>query len=129
LWRVWMEEGVENLEGKIAWVTGAGSGIGESGAVALAREGATVVLTGRRKQALEAVAERINAAGGGKALVQAADVTKAAAVGKVAEAIRKEHGRLDIVVNNAGTNIPNRSWAQLSPEGIDTVIAGNLTSA
>jgi NADP-dependent 3-hydroxy acid dehydrogenase YdfG len=56
-----MEERVENLKGKVAWVTGAGSGIGESGAVALAQEGATVVLTGRRKQALEAVAERINA--------------------------------------------------------------------
>jgi len=124
-----MEAAVETLKGKIAWVTGAGSGIGEAGAVALAQEGATVILTGRRKQALEAVAERINASGGGKAHVQAADLTKAAAVGKLAEAIRKEHGRLDIVVNNAGTNIPNRSWSQLSPEGIDTVIAGNLTSA
>jgi NADP-dependent 3-hydroxy acid dehydrogenase YdfG len=120
---------VENLRGKIAWVTGAGSGIGESGAVALAREGATVVLTGRRKQALETVAERINASGGGKAVVQAADVTKAPAVGKIAEAIRAEHGRLDILVNNAGTNIPNRAWSQLEPEGIDAVIIGNLTSA
>ena len=73
---------MENLKGKVAWVTGAGSGIGEAGAVALAQEGATVVLTGRRKQALEAVAERINASGGGKAHVQAADVTKAAAVGE-----------------------------------------------
>jgi NADP-dependent 3-hydroxy acid dehydrogenase YdfG len=120
---------VDNLEGKVAWVTGAGSGIGEAGAVALAQEGATVVLTGRRKQALEAVAERINTSGGGKAFVQPADVTKAAAVGKVAEAIGSQHGRLDILVNNAGTNIPNRSWASLSPDGIDTVIAGNLNSA
>jgi NADP-dependent 3-hydroxy acid dehydrogenase YdfG len=120
---------VENLSGKIAWVTGAGSGIGEAGAVALAREGATVILTGRRKQALEAVAERINASGGGKAVVHDADVTKAAAVGKIAEAIRAGHGRLDILVNNAGTNIPNRAWHQLNPDGIDTVIAGNLTSA
>jgi NAD(P)-dependent dehydrogenase (short-subunit alcohol dehydrogenase family) len=126
---VWTEERVENLKGKVAWVTGAGSGIGESGAVALAREGATVVLTGRRKQALEAVAERINASGGGEALVQPGDVTKAAAVGKIAAAIRAQHGRLDILVNNAGTNIPNRNWQQLDPEGIDTVIAGNLTSA
>src|SRR4249920_2937787 len=118
---------VSNLKGKVAWVTGAGSGIGEAGAVALAQEGATVILTGRRKQALEAVAERINASGGGKAHVQAADLTKAAAVGKVADAISAAHGRLDIVVNNAGTNIPNRTWSQLNPEGIDTVIAGNLT--
>jgi NAD(P)-dependent dehydrogenase (short-subunit alcohol dehydrogenase family) len=120
---------VQNLKGKVAWVTGAGSGIGEAGAVALAQEGATVVLMGRRKQALEAVAERINASGGGKAVVQAGDVTKAAAVAKVAEAIAAQFGRLDIVVNNAGTNIPNRTWGQLTPEGIDTVIAGNLTSA
>jgi len=93
---------VADLRGRVAWVTGAGSGIGEAGAVALAALGATVVLTGRRKQALEAVAERINASGGGVATVQAGDLTKAAAVGKIAEAIRAEHGRLDIVVNNAG---------------------------
>lgn len=118
-----------DLRGRVAWVTGAGSGIGEAGAVALAALGATVVLTGRRKQALEAVAERINASGGGVATVQAGDLTKAAAVGKIAEAIRAEHGRLDIVVNNAGVNIPDRAWSRLAPEGIDTVIAGNLTSA
>src|ERR1700759_2736583 len=124
-----MEECVENLKGKVAWVTGAGSGIGEGGAVALAQEGANVILTGRRKQALEAVAERINASRGGKAFVEAADLTKAAAVRKVAGALRTEHGRLDIVVNNAGTNIPDRTWAKLAPEGIDPVIAGNLNSA
>jgi NADP-dependent 3-hydroxy acid dehydrogenase YdfG len=120
---------VDKLDGKIAWVTGAGSGIGEAGAVALAAEGATVILSGRRKDALEAVAERINASGKGKAIARPADVTKAVAVGKVVEAIGSEHGRLDILVNNAGTNIPDRDWARLSPEGIDTVIAGNLTSA
>jgi len=123
------EENVRDLEGKVAWVTGAGSGIGEAGAVALAREGATVVLMGRRRQALEAVAERINASGVGKAVVQAGDVTKPAAVAKIAEAIGSQFGRLDIVVNNAGTNIPDRTWSKLNPEGIDTVIAGNLTSA
>jgi len=60
---------------------------------------------------------------------EAADLTQAAGVAKVAEAIRREHGRLDILVNNAGTNIPNRTWARLNPDGIDTLIAGNLTSA
>ena len=49
------------LTGKVAWVTGAGSGIGEAGAIALAREGATVILTGRRKEPLEAAAARIAA--------------------------------------------------------------------
>ena len=120
---------MQSLKGKVAWVTGAGSGIGEAGAIALAREGATVILTGRRKEPLEAVAARIDADGRGKALARPADMTKAAAVQKLAETIRAEHGRLDILVNNAGVNIPKRAWQQLEADGIDTVIQGNLTSA
>jgi NADP-dependent 3-hydroxy acid dehydrogenase YdfG len=116
---------VTNLNGKIAWVTGAGTGIGEAGALALAREGMTVVLTGRRKEPLDAVAKRI-VADGGKATVRPADVANAAAVRKVAEAIAAEHGRLDVLVNNAGLNIPERSWQKLKPEGIESVIGANL---
>ena len=119
---------MQDLKGKVAWVTGAGTGIGEAGAVALAREGATVLLTGRRREPLEAVAARIKAEGG-TVLARPADMAKAAAVQKVADGIRAEQGRLDILVNNAGINIPNRSWQQLEAEGIDTVIQGNLTSA
>ena len=120
---------MENLKGKVAWVTGAGSGIGEAAAIALARDGATVLLTGRRKEPLEAVAARINAQGGAKALARPADVSKAAAVQKVADGIRAEQGRLDILVNNAGINVRDRNWKVLSAEGIDIVIQGNLTSA
>ena len=80
------------------------------------------------QEALQAVADKIGKAGG-KASVQPADVTKAAAVQKVADAIRSEHGRLDIVVNNAGMNIPDRTWQRLKAEGADAVITGNLTSA
>ena len=120
---------MQDLKGKVAWVTGAGSGIGEAGAVALAREGATVLLTGRRKELLDEVAARINAQGGGKAIARPADVSKAAAVQKVADAIRSEQGRLDILVNNAGSNVPNRTWQKLEPEGIDSVIQANLSSA
>jgi len=119
---------LESLAGKIAWVTGAGSGIGEGAALALAQAGATVVLTGRRKEPLQAVAERV-AQGGGKAVVAPADVTRAAATQKVADSIRAEHGRLDIVVSNAGINIPDRTWHRLTPEGAGAVIEGNLTSA
>jgi len=119
---------VQNLQGKLAWVTGAGTGIGEAAALALARQDAKVVLTGRRKEPLESVAARI-AAEGGKALVRPVDVVKAAAVGKVAEGIRAEQGRLDILVNNAGLNVPDRSWQRLSPEGINAVISANLTGA
>jgi NADP-dependent 3-hydroxy acid dehydrogenase YdfG len=114
-----------NLDGKIAWVTGAGTGIGEAAAIALAAEGATVVLTGRRKEPLEAVAKRI----GGKASVEAADLTKAAAVDGVVQRIVAKFSRLDILVNNAGVNIVARDWKRITPEGIDTLVHGNLSSA
>ena len=112
------------LAGKIAWVTGAGSGIGEAAAVALADAGATVVLTGRRREPLESVAHRI-----GSKHVQPADLTDAAQVQRVGEYIRSILGRLDILVNNAGLNIVERHWSQLTPEGIDTVLKGNLNGA
>jgi NADP-dependent 3-hydroxy acid dehydrogenase YdfG len=115
------------LSGKLAWVTGAGSGIGEAAALALAAEGASIVLTGRRTAPLETVAARI-AAAGGTAEVQPGDMTKPADVARIAAAIREKHGRLDLLVANAGVNIPDREWADLSPAGAETVISGNLTS-
>jgi NADP-dependent 3-hydroxy acid dehydrogenase YdfG len=113
------------LEGQVAWVTGAGSGIGAASAVALASEGAIVVLTGRTRAKLEAVAAGI----GARAHVMPGDMTDAAVVQAVADTILRDHGRVDIVVNNAGVNILERAWGKLAPEGIDTVIAGNLSSA
>lgn len=115
------------LTGKIAWVTGAGSGIGEAAALSLAEAGATVVLTGRRPGKLEDVARRINQAA--VAHVQPADLTKADEVQAVGAYIRATFGRLDILVNNAGVNIVERHWGQLTPERIDTLLQGNLTGA
>jgi NADP-dependent 3-hydroxy acid dehydrogenase YdfG len=117
-----------DLAGRLAWVTGAGSGIGEAAAKALARANATVVLTGRRVEPLEAVAEAIRAAGG-LAAVALGDLTDAAAVDRIVRAIGEEHGRLDILVNNAGVNIRERSWSELEPAGIDALLNGNLSSA
>lgn len=117
-----------SLTGKVAWVTGAGSGIGQAAAVALAKEGATVVLTGRRKAPLAATAAMVRKAGG-RAEVKPADLMKASAVNKVAAEIGKKYRRLDILVNNAGLNILDRSWAKLSAKGIDEVVHGNLSSA
>ena len=96
------------LTGKVAWVTGAGSGIGQAAAIALAAEGATVVLTGRRRAPLAETATTIKKAGG-KADVQPGDLMKAASVTKIAKEIEDEHGRCDILVNNAGLNILDRS--------------------
>ena len=98
---------MRDINGKIAWVTGAGTGIGEAAAKSLAAEGAIVILTGRRKEPLEKVSAIIKQAGG-RADVHAGDLSKASTVGKIAAAIKAQYGRIDIVVNNAGTNVPNR---------------------
>jgi NADP-dependent 3-hydroxy acid dehydrogenase YdfG len=115
------------LTGKIAWVTGAGTGIGEAAALALAEEGATVILTGRRVAPLEGVARRINQTG--SAHVQPADLTDSAQVEKVGDYIRTTFNRLDILVNNAGVNIVERHWDKLTPQSIDSLLQGNLTAA
>ena len=116
------------LSGKVAWVTGAGSGIGQAAAVALAKDGATVVLTGRRREPLEETAATIKQQDG-KAMVKPGDLMKASAVTRIAADIDKKFGRCDILVNNAGLNILERSWKQLSPAGAEQVIDGNLSSA
>ena len=115
------------LAGKIAWVTGAGSGIGEAAALALAAEGATVILTGRTRSKLEDVARRINQTG--VAHVAPADLTDKAQVAEVGRYIKETFNRLDILVNNAGVNIVDRHWDKLTPDSIDTLIQGNLVGA
>ena len=116
------------LAGKIAWITGAGSGIGEAAALALAEEGATTVLTGRTRDKLDGVAARIHQKGG-TAHVQPADLMDSKQVQNVGKFIRDTLGRLDILVNNAGLNILDRHWDKLTPEGIDQLVNGNLTQA
>src|ERR1700740_304213 len=110
---------------RVAWVTGGGSGIGEAGAEALAADGWTVVGSGRRKEALDAVAANI-AARGGKAEAIALDVSLAPDVNKAAERIVATHGRIDLLVNSAGVNVPKRSWADMELEGWDRLVEINL---
>jgi NADP-dependent 3-hydroxy acid dehydrogenase YdfG len=115
------------LGGKVAWITGAGSGIGEAAAMALARDGVTVVLTGRRPAALADVATKIEAAGG-RVETEAGDMTDASTVERIASAIQARHGRLDLLVCSAGVNVAARSWSSVSPEGLDEVVEANLMS-
>ncbi|CUB00180.1 SDR family NAD(P)-dependent oxidoreductase [Comamonas thiooxydans] len=90
----------KRLEGKIAFVTGGGSGIGAATAERFAQEGATVVICGRRKQPLDEVVARIKAAGGSAEAIVADVGNEAQFVGAL-EQTAKKHGRLDILVNNA----------------------------
>ena len=103
---------------RIAWVTGAGSGMGLSGAQQLAAAGATVVMSGRRGDVLEREADAIRNAGG-KADVEALDVRDAAAVQRVADAILARHGKVDILVNSAGLNNPQRAWRDQHGRGLE----------
>lgn len=91
------------LDGKVAIVTGASSGIGMAIAKAVAAEGATVVLAGRTMPPMEEAAKEI-AAKGGKAIVKKLDVTDEKVFGKVVDEAVAELGKLDIMVNNAGYN-------------------------
>ncbi len=117
-----------DIRGQIAWVTGAGTGIGEAAAIALAAKGAEVVLSGRREAPLQAVRKTIEKAGG-SATVAAGDLGDPQAVARIAGDIATRHGRLDLLLNNAGVNLPDRSWARLTPTAIQTLVSGNLTSA
>lgn len=92
---------MSTLDGTTALVTGASSGIGEATALSLAASGAAVAVVARRKDRLDALAERIEAQGG-RALVIEADVTDEAAARACVEQTVQELGRLDVLVNNAG---------------------------
>jgi NADP-dependent 3-hydroxy acid dehydrogenase YdfG len=91
----------ERLDGTVALVTGASSGIGEAAARLLAERGATVAIAARRKDRLEQLATEIGAKGG-RALVVEADVTDPEQAAGAVERTVAELGRLDILVNNAG---------------------------
>jgi NADP-dependent 3-hydroxy acid dehydrogenase YdfG len=119
---------MNSLVGKVAWITGAGSGIGQAVATALAGAGCTVVLTGRRKEALEQTAENI-ASNGGTSFAQAGDLTQPETAGAIVAEIEARFGRLDILVNNAGGNIVERAWKDLTTDSIDGLINSNLSAA
>ena len=116
------------FEGKVVWVTGGGSGIGEAAALAFAKEGATLVLTGRRREPLEEVAARIRDLGT-TAHIQLGDLMQPAEVRRIGAFIASEIGRLDILLNNAGMNIADRHWDKLTPENASLMINGNLAVA
>src|SRR5262250_692422 len=112
---------------KIAIVTGAGTGIGKHSALALLREGYTVVLAGRRKELLEAVAKEAPA--GSRTLVVPTDVGDPASVRALFAQTRETFGRLDLLFNNAGSGAPAIALEDLTYEQWKAVVDANLTGA
>jgi NADP-dependent 3-hydroxy acid dehydrogenase YdfG len=113
-----------SLAGKTAWVIGGGSGLGAAAAVALAREGAHVVVSGRRTEALCATVSRIEA-DGGTGVVHPLDVACPNDVASSVEAI----GAVDILVYSSGTNVPRRTLDDIAPTDWTKVVDVNLNGA
>jgi NAD(P)-dependent dehydrogenase (short-subunit alcohol dehydrogenase family) len=113
---------------KVAIVTGAGSGIGKSAALALLQEGYAVVLAGRRQAPLEATASAAGAATS-RTLVVPTDVGDPASVRALFARIRETFGRLDVLFNNAGGGAPPIPLEDLTYEQWKAVVDANLTGA
>ena len=111
---------------KVALVTGAGSGIGKSAALALLKDGWKVALVGRRKDMLEKTAAESGAKD--RALVLAADITKDAEVEKVFSELKNKFGRLDVLFNNAGMGAPAVPMDELPIEKFREVVNINLVA-
>ena len=111
--------------GKIALITGAGSGVGRDAALTLAAAGWLVAIAGRRADAL---AETIGLAGaaGTNMLAVPTDVTQPASVDALFAAIKAKYGRLDVVFNNAGGNVPSTNFGDFTWEQWTSVVAVNL---
>jgi NADP-dependent 3-hydroxy acid dehydrogenase YdfG len=107
--------------GKVAWITGGGSGIGLAGGLELAKAGVHVIISGRSADTLKRAERQIQAAGSGEAIPL--DVSSKEDVARVAAKI----GRVDILVNSAGINSPRRNFHNVSLESWDEIVAINLS--
>jgi NAD(P)-dependent dehydrogenase (short-subunit alcohol dehydrogenase family) len=116
------------FDGKVVWMTGAGTGIGRAGALMFARDGATVGLIGRRREPLAEVAGEITRAGG-RAAVEAIDIADREQVNAASGRLLQQFGQIDILVNNAGLNVTNRRLDDITSKDWDYIIAVNLTGA
>ena len=116
---------LQDLTDQVVWITGAGTGIGESAAIKLSEANCKVVLSGRRESVLKDVASKIN----GDVMLAPLDVSDNSAVVSVAEDILNKHGRIDIGVFSAGINVRDRNWHNVSIEDWDSVLNIDLNGA
>ena len=115
------------LEGKTAVITGGGTGIGQGIAQAYAAEGCKVIIAGRREEPLQAAADAWN--GAGEMLYHTMDVSCLDSVKGFFAWVAENVGQIDILVNSAGTNIPNRTMEAMKPQQWDQVMAINASGA
>lgn len=118
---------MSRLSGKVAVVTGGGSGVGKAVALLFLQEGAKVVIAGRDPAKLAAVVAESNAGDHIKAVPT--DVSSPAQCGTLIQSATEAFGRVDILVNNAGTNLKARTIRELTPETWDMMIRTNLDGA
>ncbi len=118
---------IDSGKGKIALVTGGGTGVGKAIATALLGVGYMVVISGRRMDILENAAKVLTSDTGGTVKPITADVSDPHSVAALFEAIKAEFGRLDLLVNNAGINVPNIAMEELTFEHWTSIVGANLT--
>jgi NADP-dependent 3-hydroxy acid dehydrogenase YdfG len=111
---------------RIAWITGGSAGIGYAIAQSLAEAGYLVVLSARNEAGLRAACEALKKSGE-QADYVVMDVSRRSEVEQACRSILERHGRIDVLVNNAGFNVKARKWDELIPEEFDAVIAANLS--
>ena len=115
------------LKGRIALITGASRGLGAAAAVAFAREGAHCVLVARTVGGLEAVDDKVKAAGGSATLVPL-DITDGAGIDRLGAALYERFGRLDVLVGNAAVLGVLSPVGHIEPKTFDEVMAVNVTA-
>lgn len=120
-----MKGNASRLQGKVAIVTGGSRGIGRAIAATFAREGATAVICGRRQESLDQTAKEI----GSGVVPMACHVGKAEDLARMVDRVTSEHGRIDILVNNAATNVAQGHCLSIDDGQFDKMIEVNLKSA
>jgi dehydrogenase/reductase SDR family member 4 len=113
------------LQGKVAIVTGGSRGIGKAIASVFAREGATAVICGRKQQSLDAVAAEL----GARVVPLACHVGKPEELARLVDTVTRDHGPIDILVNNAATNVAQGQCLSIDDGQFDKMVEVNLKSA